>query len=119
MKRFELRSKRPDASSRFRSPPRDRLRRCRAADPADRLDQAERVRGLTTAACVWVTACIGAACAVSECQIDLLDATSAAKTLLWRGQVPIVRPQYACGAKSPSAHFFQADGAGSRLRLVV
>jgi hypothetical protein len=32
------------------------------------------VHGLTTAACVWVTACIGAACAVAEWQIVVLGA---------------------------------------------
>jgi putative Mg2+ transporter-C (MgtC) family protein len=32
------------------------------------------VHGLTTAACVWVTACIGAACAIAEWQIVVLGA---------------------------------------------
>src|SRR5258707_9199561 len=32
------------------------------------------IHGLTTAACVWVTACIGAACAVAEWQIVVLGA---------------------------------------------
>src|SRR5262249_23593866 len=31
-----------------------------------------RVHGLTTAACVWVTACLGAACAIAEWQIVIL-----------------------------------------------
>ena len=31
-----------------------------------RRDQGEEVHGLTTAACVWLTACIGAACAVAH-----------------------------------------------------
>jgi len=31
-----------------------------------------RVHGLTTAACVWVTACLGAACAIAEWQIVVL-----------------------------------------------
>jgi hypothetical protein len=32
-----------------------------------RAPEGQRVHGLTTAACVWVTACIGVACAVAEC----------------------------------------------------
>jgi len=32
------------------------------------------VHGLTTAACVWVTACIGAACAIAEWQVVVLGA---------------------------------------------
>src|SRR5437899_9819047 len=31
-----------------------------------------RVHGLTTAACVWVTACLGEACAIAEWQIVVL-----------------------------------------------
>ena len=31
------------------------------------------VHGLTTAACVWLTACIGGACGVSDCRIILLS----------------------------------------------
>ena len=30
------------------------------------------VRGLTTAACVWVTACVGAACAIAQWQIVVI-----------------------------------------------
>jgi putative Mg2+ transporter-C (MgtC) family protein len=33
-----------------------------------------QIHGLTTAACVWVTACIGAACAAAEWQIVVLGA---------------------------------------------
>jgi putative Mg2+ transporter-C (MgtC) family protein len=36
-----------------------------------RSGQGGHVRGLTTAACVWVTACLGAACGVSEWRIVL------------------------------------------------
>ena len=36
-----------------------------------RSDQRDHVRGLTTAACVWVTACLGAACGLSEWRIVL------------------------------------------------
>ena len=34
-----------------------------------RSEKGHHVQGLTTAACVWVTACLGAACAVAEWQI--------------------------------------------------
>jgi putative Mg2+ transporter-C (MgtC) family protein len=39
-----------------------------------RSNQDEQVHGLTTAACVWLTACIGAACGISEWRIILLSA---------------------------------------------
>src|SRR5262245_7242400 len=32
----------------------------------------DHVRGLTTAACVWVTACVGAGCAIADTRIILL-----------------------------------------------
>ena len=35
-------------------------------------DLGQHVHGLTTAACVWLTACIGAACGVSEWRIILI-----------------------------------------------
>jgi len=38
-----------------------------------RNDQGQHVHGLTTAACVWLTACIGSACGVSEWRIILLS----------------------------------------------
>jgi putative Mg2+ transporter-C (MgtC) family protein len=37
-----------------------------------RNDSGHHVHGLTTAACVWVTACLGAACAIAEWQIVVL-----------------------------------------------
>jgi putative Mg2+ transporter-C (MgtC) family protein len=39
-----------------------------------RSDKGHHVQGLTTAACVWVTACIGAACACAEWQVVMLGA---------------------------------------------
>lgn len=39
-----------------------------------RNSKGHHVHGLTTAACVWVTACIGAACAVAEWQIVVVGA---------------------------------------------
>ncbi|HTS40542.1 MAG TPA: MgtC/SapB family protein [Stellaceae bacterium] len=38
-----------------------------------RNDLGKRIHGLTTAACVWLTACIGAACGTSEWRIVLLS----------------------------------------------
>src|SRR5438105_8639820 len=37
-----------------------------------RSEKGHRVHGLTTAACVWVTACIGAACAIAQWQIIVM-----------------------------------------------
>ena len=50
-----------------------------------RSDRNERVHGLTTAACVWVTACIGAACAIAEWQIVLLGALLTLIILIFGG----------------------------------
>jgi putative Mg2+ transporter-C (MgtC) family protein len=38
-----------------------------------RNNEGNHVHGLTTAACVWLTACIGAACGISEWRIILLS----------------------------------------------
>lgn len=38
-----------------------------------RNNEGQHVHGLTTAACVWLTACIGAVCGVSEWRIILLS----------------------------------------------
>jgi putative Mg2+ transporter-C (MgtC) family protein len=43
------------------------------------------VHGLTTAACVWVTACIGAACAIAEWQIVGLGAVFVLVILVFGG----------------------------------
>src|SRR6266446_1241043 len=37
-----------------------------------RSEKGHHVRGLTTAACVWVTACVGAACAIAQWQIVVM-----------------------------------------------
>src|ERR1700730_3866535 len=37
-----------------------------------RSEKGHHVQGLTTAACVWVTACMGAACAVAQWQIVVI-----------------------------------------------
>jgi putative Mg2+ transporter-C (MgtC) family protein len=43
------------------------------------------VHGLTTAACVWVTACIGAACAIAEWQVVVLGAVFVPVILIFGG----------------------------------
>src|SRR5205809_4031947 len=37
-----------------------------------RSEKGHHVHGLTTAACVWVTACVGAACAIAQWQIVVM-----------------------------------------------
>ena len=37
-----------------------------------RSEKGHHVHGLTTAACVWVTACVGAACAIAQWQIVVI-----------------------------------------------
>src|SRR5712692_4999924 len=50
-----------------------------------RSEKGHHVHGLTTAACVWVTACIGAACAVAEWQIVVLGAALVLVILVFGG----------------------------------
>lgn len=38
-----------------------------------RKDEGHHIHGLTTAACVWLTACIGAACGVGEWKVILIS----------------------------------------------
>ena len=45
----------------------------------------KHVHGLTTAACVWLTACVGATCAVGEWKIILLGAPLVAIILIFGG----------------------------------
>src|SRR3989440_9739523 len=50
-----------------------------------RNSKGHHVHGLTTAACVWVTACIGAACAIAEWQIVVLGAALVLVILIFGG----------------------------------
>jgi putative Mg2+ transporter-C (MgtC) family protein len=50
-----------------------------------RNNMGKQVHGLTTAACVWLTACIGAACAVGDWKIILLAAPLIAVVLVFGG----------------------------------
>ena len=45
----------------------------------------KQVHGLTTAACVWLTACIGAGCAVGEWRVLLIGAPLIAVILIFGG----------------------------------
>lgn len=45
----------------------------------------KQVHGLTTAACVWLTACIGAACAVGDWLVILISAPLIALILIYGG----------------------------------
>jgi len=51
-----------------------------------RKDEGDHVHGLTTAACVWLTACIGAACGVSEWPIVLLSLPIVLVLLIFGGR---------------------------------
>jgi len=50
-----------------------------------RNDQGNHVHGLTTAACVWLTACFGAACGVSEWRVILVSLPIVATLLIFGG----------------------------------
>lgn len=45
----------------------------------------KQVHGLTTAACVWLTACVGSACAVGEWKVFLLSVPLVAAVLVLGG----------------------------------
>ena len=45
----------------------------------------KQVHGLTTAACVWLTACIGAACAIGEWKVLMIGAPLIAAILIFGG----------------------------------
>ena len=51
-----------------------------------RSDKGKHVQGLTTAACVWVTACIGAACAVAQWQIAVMGVILVLVILMFGGR---------------------------------
>lgn len=46
----------------------------------------KQVHGLTTAACVWLTACVGSACAVGDWKVIILGAPLIAVVLLLGGR---------------------------------
>jgi putative Mg2+ transporter-C (MgtC) family protein len=50
-----------------------------------RNNMGKQVHGLTTAACVWLTACIGAACAVGDWKVLLIGAPLIAVILVFGG----------------------------------
>ena len=50
-----------------------------------RSEKGHHVQGLTTAACVWVTACMGAACAAAQWQIVVIGVALVLVILLFGG----------------------------------
>src|SRR5262249_34123039 len=50
-----------------------------------RSEKGQHVHGLTTAACVWVTACVGAACALAQWRIVVLGAVLVLVILVFGG----------------------------------
>ena len=50
-----------------------------------RSEKGHHVHGLTTAACVWVTACVGAACAIAQWQIVVIGVVLALILLVFGG----------------------------------
>jgi putative Mg2+ transporter-C (MgtC) family protein len=52
-----------------------------------RSEKGHHVQGLTTAACVWVTACLGAACAVAQWQIVVVSIVLVFIILGWAGRL--------------------------------
>jgi putative Mg2+ transporter-C (MgtC) family protein len=51
-----------------------------------RNNEGQHVHGLTTAACVWLTACFGVACAVAEWRIVLIGASLVFVILIFGGR---------------------------------
>src|SRR5262249_31600562 len=52
-----------------------------------RSEKGQHVHGLTTAACVWVTACVGAACAIAQWQIVVVGVVLVLVILVFGGPV--------------------------------
>jgi putative Mg2+ transporter-C (MgtC) family protein len=50
-----------------------------------RSEKGHHVHGLTTAACVWVTACVGAACAIAQWQIVVIGVALVLVILVFGG----------------------------------
>jgi putative Mg2+ transporter-C (MgtC) family protein len=73
-----------------------------------RNDFGKQVHGLTTAACVWLTACIGSACAVGEWNVILLSVPLIAVILVFGGPferwVHRVWPGAEPGQENPDEH---------------
>src|ERR1700731_4383425 len=51
-----------------------------------RSEKGHHVQGLTTAACVWVTACMGAACAIAQWEIVLIGVVLTLVILVFGGR---------------------------------
>jgi len=61
----------------------------------------KQVHGLTTAACVWLTACVGSACAVGDAKVILLSVPLIAAILLLGGPLEKWVHRHWPGAENP------------------
>ena len=52
-----------------------------------RTAEGEHVHGLTTAACVWLTACVGVVCGVAEWQVIFVGLPLVFAILVWGGRI--------------------------------
>jgi putative Mg2+ transporter-C (MgtC) family protein len=64
----------------------------------------KQVHGLTTAACVWLTACVGSACAVGEWKVILLSVPLIAVILVFGGPFERWVHQSWPGQENPDEH---------------
>jgi putative Mg2+ transporter-C (MgtC) family protein len=64
----------------------------------------KQVHGLTTAACVWLTACVGSACAVGEWNVILLSMPLIAVILIFGGPFEKWVHQNWPGQENPDEH---------------
>jgi putative Mg2+ transporter-C (MgtC) family protein len=61
----------------------------------------KQVHGLTTAACVWLTACVGAACAIGDWKVIALSAPLIVAVLLLGGRLEKWVHRHWPGSESP------------------
>src|SRR5215216_6412583 len=68
------------------------------------INSGKDIEGLTTAACVWLTACIGAACAVGEWKVILLSLPLIAVILAFGGPFERWVHRHWPGQENPDEH---------------
>jgi len=66
-----------------------------------RSEKGYHVHGLTTAACVWVTACVGAACAIAQWQIVVMGVVLVLVILVFGGPFEKAIDRRCCRATEP------------------
>jgi putative Mg2+ transporter-C (MgtC) family protein len=69
-----------------------------------RNDFGKQVHGLTTAACVWLTACIGSTCAVGDWNVILLSVPLIAVILIFGGPLERWVHRHWPGQENPDEH---------------